>query len=150
MIKFKISRSTISRLKCVDARLVILFSTYLSLNKKDIGVTYGARTTEAQEHLLKTGKTQVKNSKHLLFDEVLTTPDGYSVVIKEANAIDIVAYKDGKPVWDREYYKDIIEDMKNIVKHFGWQDDFNFGWDFKTLNDPYHISVKEPGDGGIK
>jgi hypothetical protein len=44
----------------------------------------------------------------------------------------------------------VIEDMKKIVAHYGWQDVINFGWDFKSLDDPFHISVSVPGDGGVK
>ena len=149
-LKYKVGKTTLDRLKGVDTKLVIVFTTYLNMNKKDIGCTYGARTEEAQAEFLKTGKTTVKKSKHMPFKEVVNTPDGFKMDIVEFNAIDIVAYKEGKQVWERAYYEDIIKDMKAIVKHFGWQDLFNWGWDFVSLNDPYHISVKEIGDGGIK
>ncbi|MGL6185548.1 MAG: hypothetical protein ACRC1T_09250 [Clostridium chrysemydis] len=149
-LKYRFGKSSISRMKGVDARLIILVTTYMCLGKKDIGVTYGVRTKEAQEHMLATGKSKVKNSKHIPIKETITTPDGFNMEIMESNAIDIVAYKNGKPVWDREFYEDIIKDMKEIAKFYGWQDIMNWGWDFKTLNDPYHISVKENGDGGIK
>ncbi|MGL5232805.1 MAG: hypothetical protein ACRC7W_05700, partial [Fusobacteriaceae bacterium] len=118
--------------------------------KKDIGVTYGARTQQEQEKLKSEGKSQVSRSKHLLVKETLLTPTGYKIDVLESNALDIIAYKDGKPIWTREYYKDIIEDMKEIAEFYGWKDIINWGWDMKSLNDPYHISVKEDGDGGIK
>lgn len=149
-LKYRFSKTSINRLKAVDPRLIILITTYLSLNKKDIGITYGARTPEEQNYLLKTGKSQVSKSKHLLFKEQLVTKGGFKMDIMESNAIDIVAYRNNKPVWNRAFYKDIIEDMKAIAKFYRWEKDINFGWDFKTLNDPYHISVKEIGDGGIK
>lgn len=149
-LKYRFGKTSIARMKGVDARLIILATTYLALGKKDIGITYGARTPEEQAHMLKTGKSQVAKSKHLLNKEELTTQGGFKMDIMESNAIDIVAYKDGKDIWDRAYYEDIIKDMKEIAKHYGWQDILNWGWDFKSFNDPYHISVKEPGDGGIK
>lgn len=149
-LKYRFSKTSILRLKAVDPRLIILITTYLTLGKKDIGITYGARTPEEQEHMLKTGKSKVSKSKHLLIKEELVTQGSFKIDIVEANAIDFVAYKNGKPVWDREFYEDIIKDMKKIVKFYGWQDIINFGWDFKTLNDPYHISVKEANDNGIK
>lgn len=149
-LKYRFGKTSIQRMKSVDARLVILVTTYMCMGKKDIGVTYGARTPEEQTEMLRTGKTHVAKSKHLLTKETLVTQGGFKIDIYETNAIDIVAYRNGKPVWEREYYKDIIEDMKQIAKHYGWQDVINFGWDFKSLNDPYHISVKEEGDGGIK
>ena len=149
-LKYRFGKTSIQRMKSVDARLIILVTTYMCMGKKDIGVTYGARTPEEQAEMLRTGKTQVAKSKHLLTKETLVTQGGFKIDIYEANAIDIVAYRNGKPVWEREYYKDIVEDMKQIAKHYGWQDVINFGWDFKSLNDPYHISVKEEGDGGIK
>lgn len=150
MLKYRFSNSSLMRMKAVDPRLVILVATYMSLGKKDIGVTYGVRTQQEQDDLRRQGKSQVTRSKHIPIQETVVTQNGYKMNTMEGNAIDIVAYKNGKPCWDREYYKDIIEDMKAIVKHFRWENDFNFGWDFKTLNDPYHISVKEVGDGGIK
>lgn len=137
-------------MKGVDARLIILVTSYLCLGKKDIGVTYGVRTREAQNHFLATGKSKTKNSKHIPIKETITTPDGYNLEILEGNAIDIVAYKNSQPVWDRAYYADIIADMKEIVKFYGWSDVINFGWDFKSFDDCYHISVKEAGDGGVK
>jgi hypothetical protein len=149
-LKYRFGKTSISRMKGVDARLIILATTYMCMGKKDIGITYGARTPEEQAHMLKTGKSQVTKSKHLLNKEELTTQGGFKTDIMESNAIDIVAYKDGKDIWERAYYEDIIKDMKEIAKHYGWQDIINWGWDFKSFNDPYHISVKEPGDGGIK
>lgn len=149
-MKHKISKSTVQYLKGVDARLTIIFVSYLMLGKKDIGVTYGGRTDEEQEKFLKEGKTQVKKGKHSLVKELLKTPTGYTVEVLEANAIDILAYENGKAVWNRAYYEDIIDDMKAIAKYYGWENNINWGWDFKTLDDPFHISVKEPGDGGIK
>lgn len=150
ILKYKFGKTSLSRMKGVDARLIILVTTYMCMGKKDIGITYGARTPEEQEHMLKTGKTQVTKSKHLLTKEELITQGGFKIDIVESNAIDIVAYKEGKQIWERAFYKDIIEDMKKIAKFYGWQDIINFGWDFKTLNDPYHISVKEANDNGIK
>ena len=149
-LKYRFGKTSLSRMKGVDARLIILVTTYMCMGKKDIGITYGARTPEEQEHMLKTGKSKVSKSKHLLAKEELITQGGFKIDIVESNAIDIVAYKEGKQIWERAFYKDIIEDIKKIVKFYGWQDIINFGWDFKTLNDPYHISVKEPGDEGIK
>lgn len=149
-MKYRFGKSSIERMKGVDARLIILVTCYLMLGKKDIGVTYGARTQEEQDDLLKKGNSKVSKSKHLLVEETLTTPNGFKIKILESNALDIIAYKNGAPIWEREYYKDIIEDIKDIVKFYGWEDIINFGWDFKSLDDPYHISVKEPGDGGIK
>lgn len=149
-LKYRFSKTSISRMKAVDPRLIILATTYMCMGKKDIGITYGARTPEEQEDMLKTGKTQVTKSKHLLTKEELITQGGFKIDIVESNAIDIVAYKEGKQIWERAFYKDIIEDMKKIAKFYGWQNIINFGWDFKTLNDPYHISVKEANDNGIK
>ena len=149
-LKYRFSKTSISRMKAVDPRLIILITTYLVLGKKDIGITCGGRTLKEQEHMLKTGKSKVSKSKHLLTKEELVTQGEFKIDIVEANAIDFVAYKNGKPVWNREFYEDIIKDMKKIAKHYGWEDIINWGWDFKTLNDPYHISIKEPGDGGIK
>lgn len=149
-MKYKISNSSLNNLKTVDARLIILVSTYLSLGKKDIGVTYGARSQEEHEQNLKNGVSKAKRSKHQPIKENFKTAKGFGMSTMETNAIDILAYDNGKARWDREFYKDIIEDMREIAAHFGWQDVINFGWDFKTLNDPYHISVKENGDNGIK
>lgn len=149
-LKYRFGKTSIARMKGVDARLIILVTTYMCLGKKDIGITYGARTPEEQKHMLDTGKSKVTKSKHLLSKEQLITQGGFKMDIMESNAIDIVAYKNGKPVWERAYYKDIIKDMKEIAEFYGWKDIMNWGWDFKVPNDPYHISVKENWDGGVK
>ncbi|MGX6592742.1 hypothetical protein [Cetobacterium ceti] len=47
-LKYKFSKTSISRMKGVDPRLIILITSYLALGKKDIGVSYGARTEEEQ------------------------------------------------------------------------------------------------------
>ncbi len=150
IFKYKFSNNSLEKLKGVDRRLVILVTTYLNLGKKDIGITYGVRTLEEQKQLLKEGKTRTLKSKHLLVEEQLRTPSGYKAEILEGNALDFVVFENGRAIWEREAYKEVIEDMKKIANHFGWKDIINFGWDFKTLDDPYHISVKEDGDGGVK
>lgn len=149
MLKYKYGKTTIERLKGVDPKLIILVATYMSIGKKDIGVTYGIRTSAEQEAILKKGNSQVKKSKHQMDKEIITTQEGGKVEIQLSNAIDILGYDNGKARWDRAFYEDIIEDMKEIVSFFGWTD-INFGWDFKSLNDPYHISVSKVGDGGVK
>lgn len=149
MLKYKYGKTTIERLKGVDPKLIILVATYMSIGKKDIGVTYGIRTSAEQEAILKKGNSQVKKSKHQMDKEIITTQEGGKVEIQLSNAIDILGYDNGKARWDRAFYEDIIEDMKEIVSFFGWTD-INFGWDFKSLNDPYHISVSKIGDGGVK
>lgn len=150
-MKYRFGKTSIERMKGVDARLLLIIITYLCMGKKDIGITYGGRTQEEQDKAKASGNSQVSRSKHLLVDEILTTAKGAKLKIKEANAIDFIAYKNGKQEWnDREYYRDIVEDMKAIAEFYGWKDIINFGWDFKSLNDPFHISVKEDGDGGIK
>ena len=92
-LKYRFGKASISRMKGADARVIILATTYLALGKKDIGITYGARTSEEQAHMLKTGKSQVAKSKHLLNKEELTTQGGFKMDIMESNAIDIVMVK---------------------------------------------------------
>ena len=96
-LKYRFGKTSIARMKGIDARLIILATTYLALGKKDIGITYGARTPEEQTHMLKNGKSQVSKSKHLLSKEELVTQGGFKMDIMESNAIDIVGYKNGGP-----------------------------------------------------
>lgn len=149
MLKYKFGKQSINNLAGVDVKLVILISTYLALGKKDIAVTYGVRTSQEQSDIFASGNSKIKKSTHQLIDETYKTARGSEFTVKESNAIDIVAYKNGVQIWEREYYKDIIEDLKAIVQFFGWTD-VNFGWDFKSLNDPYHISITEGQNGNIK
>lgn len=118
-LKYRFGKTSIARMKAIDARLIILVTTYMCMGKKDIGVTYGSRTREEQKHMLDTGKSQVSKSKHLMTEEELVTQGGFKTKVLESNAIDIVAYDKGKTVWDRAYYEDIIKDMKEIAKHYG-------------------------------
>lgn len=80
-LKYRFGKTSISRMKGVDARLIILATTYLALGKKDIGITYGARTPEEQTHMLKNGKSQASKSKHLLSKEELVTQGGFKMEI---------------------------------------------------------------------
>ncbi|MGL5692352.1 MAG: hypothetical protein ACRDD8_16335 [Bacteroidales bacterium] len=149
-MKYRYSKRSIELLKGVDPKLVIILSTYMAMGKKDIGVTYGMRTDAEQKKLFDAKKSKTMNSKHLIKKEKVKTSEGSVIEIGLSNAIDICAYENGKIRWDRAFYKDIIEDMKKIAEFYRWQDEINWGWDFKSIDDPYHISVKKDGDGGVK
>lgn len=96
---FKLSQRSLSRLEGVDPRLILLAKEAIKITKVDFGVSEGLRTRERQQQFYKEGKTKTLNSKHIT-----------------GQAIDLVAYVDGKVSWKIKHYYDIARAMQEICK----------------------------------
>jgi peptidoglycan L-alanyl-D-glutamate endopeptidase CwlK len=92
---FKLSKRSHDRLFGVDPRLVAVVETAIGITKVDFGVTEGLRTRETQEMYVRTGKSQTMNSKHLT-----------------GEAVDLVAFVDGKVSWELNLYDEIADAMR--------------------------------------
>lgn len=85
MPHWKFSRTSLHRLEGVHPDLVKIVHHALMVSPVDFGITCGRRSDEEQKRLLAQGKSKKRKSKHLL---------------DPAEAVDVVAWKDGKINWD--------------------------------------------------
>jgi peptidoglycan L-alanyl-D-glutamate endopeptidase CwlK len=92
---FKLSKRSHDRLFGVDPRLVAVVKTAIMITRVDFGVTEGLRSAETQRMYFRTGKSQTMNSKHL-----------------SGEAVDLVAFVDGKVSWELNLYDEIGEAMR--------------------------------------
>ena len=96
---FQLSKRSHDRLFGVNPKLVAVVNRAIELTTVDFGVTEGLRTVETQEAYVKAGKSQTMNSKHI-----------------GGNAVDLVAYVDGKVSWELNLYDNIAEAMRQAAQ----------------------------------
>jgi len=94
-MSFKLSKRSLDKLEGVNHNLVNVVHKAIQLTKVDFGVVYGLRTLEEQKKLVAAGKSQTLKSKHL-----------------DGNAVDLMAYVDGKGCWELNVYDDLADAMK--------------------------------------
>jgi peptidoglycan L-alanyl-D-glutamate endopeptidase CwlK len=99
----------------------------LKYSKYDFGVTESLRTKERQEQLVKEGKSQTMNSRHL--------DNGNGV----SEAIDIVVYIGGGVVWEHRYYRRVIQAFIQAAVELGIPLEFGGLWE--TFIDSPHIQL---------
>ena len=99
---FQLSKRSHDRLFGVNPKLVEVVSRAIQVTTVDFGVTEGLRTTETQEAYVKAGKSQTMNSKHIV-----------------VNAVDLVAYVDGKVSWELNLYDNIAQAMRQAALEVG-------------------------------
>ena len=92
---FSLSSRSLAKLEGVKPELVEVVKRAIELTKTDFGVIYGMRTKEEQQKLFDSGKSQTLKSKHLTGD-----------------AVDLMAYVDGKASWELNLYDDLADAMK--------------------------------------
>ena len=86
---FKPSKRTMHNLEGVHPDLVKVILHGMSISYVDFTVTEGLRSKERQEALVKDGKSQTMNSRHLT-----------------GHAADIICYdEEGNGTWDMSYYR---------------------------------------------
>lgn len=99
---FKLSQRSRDHLVGVNPKLVEVVNRAIKITVVDFGVTEGLRTIETQEAYVKAGKSQTMNSKHL-----------------NGNAVDLVAYMDGKVSWELNLYDNIADAMREAALEVG-------------------------------
>ena len=92
---YTLSSRSLDKLEGVNEDLVKVVQRAIELTKIDFGVIYGMRTLEEQKKLFDAGKSQTMKSKHLTGD-----------------AVDLMAYVDGKASWELNLYDDLADAMK--------------------------------------
>ena len=111
-------RST-DNLKGVHPDLVKVVQRAISITKQDFAVIEGLRSKERQEQLVKEGKSQTTNSRHLT-----------------GHAVDIVPWVDGKPSWDWKFYSEVRSAMIQAAGELGVEIEWGGNW--KTFKDGPH------------
>lgn len=91
----KFSEKSINNLKNIHPDLVQLAFKALELSTIDFSITEGVRSIERQKQLVKEGKSQTLNSRHL-----------------SGHAIDVFAYPTSSGSWEFKYYQDIATAFK--------------------------------------
>ena len=92
---YTLSSRSLEKLEGVNESLVNVVKKAIQLTKIDFGVIYGLRSEEEQQKLFDAGKSQTMKSKHLTGD-----------------AVDLMAYVDGKASWELNLYDDLADAMK--------------------------------------
>ncbi len=96
---YKLGKRSQRELIGVHPKLAFIVTEAISITKQDFMVLDGIRTTKEQRKLVDRGVSKTMNSYHL-----------YGL------AVDLVAYVDGKPSWDKRYYPEIAKAMKKAAK----------------------------------
>ena len=91
--------------------LAVVVEKAILLTKVDFGVICGLRTLEEQQALVDKGASQTLKSKHL-----------------EGNAVDLMAYVDGRASWELNLYDDIADAMKEATKETGFPIRWGAAW----------------------
>ena len=110
-MSFKLSTRSLGKLEGVDSRLIDVVERAIKLTKVDFGVIYGMRTVEEQEKLVAAGKSQTMKSNHLV-----------------GRAVDLMAYVDGKGVWELNVYDDLCDAMKEAAEELGTPIKWGAAW----------------------
>jgi peptidoglycan LD-endopeptidase CwlK len=101
-MSFKFSTRSIQRMQGVKPELVRVAHRAIELTTVDFGITEGLRTAARQRELVAQGKSQTMNSKHITGD-----------------AIDVVAYINGKVSWNISLYDNIADAFAKAGRELG-------------------------------
>lgn len=114
--KFKLSKKSLNTLSGVKPSLQSVVKRAIEISTVDFGVTEGLRTVETQRKYVAAGKSQTMNSKHITGD-----------------AVDLVAYVNGKVSWELNLYDNIADAMKQAAKEQGVALIWGAAWHIKDI-----------------
>ena len=95
---YKLSNRSMKELVGVHPILSFAVTEAIKITSQDFMVLDGVRSDSEQRTLVDRGVSKTYNSYHL-----------YGL------AVDLVAYVDGKPSWDKQYYRAIADAMKHVI-----------------------------------
>ena len=122
---FKLSQRSIDRLEPVKPELFDVVLEAISLTKVDFGVICGLRTEEEQRALVEKGASQTMKSKHLTGD-----------------AVDLMAYIDGRGTWELNVYDDIAEAMREAARNQGVRIRWGAAWHIPDIAE-WNLSMED-------
>jgi len=115
---FELSERSLGKLEGVNNNLVLVVKEAITLTKVDFGVICGMRTQEEQEALVAKGASQTMKSKHL-----------------EGNAVDLMAYLDGRGTWELNVYDEVADAMKQAARELEVKIRWGGAWTVHSLGD---------------
>lgn len=101
----------------VGVNPILTFAVYMAIRrtKQDFTVFDGLRSKNEQRKLVARGASKTMKSNHI-----------------PGNAIDLVAWVDGKPSWDEKYYPAIAKAMHEVITEYELPIEWGYdlwGWD---------------------
>jgi peptidoglycan L-alanyl-D-glutamate endopeptidase CwlK len=117
-MSFKLSRRSLDNLEGVDERLVAVVKHAITVSKIDFGVIQGLRTIEQQKELVAKGASQTMKSKHL-----------------DGNAVDLMAYINGRGSWELNVYDEIADAIKEGAKALGVKIRWGAAWHIDDISE---------------
>lgn len=115
---FKLSQRSLDRLEGVNLELQNVVKRAIELTTIDFGVIEGLRSEERQKELVAKGASKTMRSKHLI-----------------GNAVDLMAYLDGKACWEIPVYEPIADAMKQSAIECGVPIRWGGAWSVSNLED---------------
>ena len=127
---YRLGKRSMSELVGVHPILGFAVTEAIKISNQDFMVFDGVRTEAEQRKLVGRGVSKTNNSYHL-----------YGL------AVDLVAYVDGKPSWEEEYYSDIAAAMKFVIIEHNLPIDWGYDlwkwdlahWQLTGMKDKYDI-----------
>jgi peptidoglycan L-alanyl-D-glutamate endopeptidase CwlK len=125
---FKLSVRSEQRLSEVKVSLQQIVRKAIKRTTVDFGVTEGLRTKATQAKYVAAGKSKTMNSKHLTGD-----------------AVDLVAYIEGKISWEITLYDNIAEAIRAAAKEKGVSIRWGAAWHIDDIT-KYEGTMQEATD----
>lgn len=110
-MSYKLSRRSLDNLEGVNESLVAVVKSAIGSSEVDFGVIQGLRTVEQQKELVAKGASQTMKSKHL-----------------DGNAVDLMAYINGRGSWELNVYDEVADAMKEAAKALGVKIRWGAAW----------------------
>lgn len=126
MQTYRFSKRSLQRLQGVHPQLVLIASRALLYSEVDFAITEGVRDIETQKRYVSEGKSQTLQSRHLTGD-----------------AIDVVAYVNGRISWQWDLYVEIARAFKRAARELGF--DIEWGGDWTAFKDGVHFQRGKDG-----
>jgi len=117
-MSFMLSQRSLGRLDGVKSGLHSVVCKAIKVSKVDFGVICGMRTHEEQKALYDKGASQTMNSKHLTGD-----------------AVDLMAYLNGRASWEISFYDDIADAMKEAAIQEGVSIKWGAAWSIGDIRE---------------
>jgi len=128
---YSLSKRSMKELIGVHPILAFAVVRAIEITEQDFMVLDGLRTQAEQDKLVARGVSKTNNSYHL-----------YGL------AVDLVAYVDGKPSWDTQYYDAIAVAMKRVIEQYALP--IEWGYDLWSWDLPHFQITKLDGKDARK
>ena len=122
---FILGRRSRRRLEQAHPSLASVVELAIRLTDVDFTVLEALRTSQRQRHLVRTGKSTTKNSRHLA-----RVPKNAQDLGPVAHAVDLGAWVNGTVSWDWQYYLMIADAVKRAAENLGVRIKWGGCWDY--------------------